>query len=402
MTRPRIFINIHYLEIGGAERALIGLLDALTPDKAEVDLFVNQHTGEFMRLIPRHVRLLPQIPEYSAVERPVKEIIKEGHFGIALRRIAAKWRHRRYHASLPPESKAIDESIFQYVARCVGGALPDLRHLGRYDLAISFLHPHNLVLDKVDAARKICWVHTDYSAVHVNAALELPIWGAYDRIACISDAAALAFGNVFPPLKQKLMTIENILSPALIRTQAGDADVSDEMPHEKGSLKILSIGRYSKAKRFEAVPEICRRLLDLGLRFKWYIIGYGDDYEIRRNIGRFDVGACLKLLGKKDNPYPYIAACDIYAQPSRYEGKSVTVREAQILCKPVVITAYPTSSSQLTDGVDGRIVGMDIEECAKGIFEFACDSSIHSRISNYLSAHDYGNESEIDRILKLI
>ena len=49
MNKPRIFINMHYLEIGGAERALIGLLCALDSDRVDVDLFLNQHTGEFMR-----------------------------------------------------------------------------------------------------------------------------------------------------------------------------------------------------------------------------------------------------------------------------------------------------------------------------------------------------------------
>ena len=62
------------------------------------------------------------------------------------------------------------------------------------------------------------------------------------------------------------------------------------------------------------------------------------------------------LAGKQMNPYPYIKACDIYVQPSRYEGKAVTVREAQILGKPVVITRFPTSSSQLEEGVDGIII----------------------------------------------
>ena len=55
------------------------------------------------------------------------------------------------------------------------------------------------------------------------------------------------------------------------------------------------------------------------------------------------------ILGKKENPYPYIKACDLYIQPSRYEGKCVSVVEAQILRKPVVITDYITSGSQLKD-----------------------------------------------------
>ena len=73
------------------------------------------------------------------------------------------------------------------------------------------------------------------------------------------------------------------------------------------------------------------------------------------------------ILGKKENPYPYIKACDIYIQPSRYEGKAVTVREAQMLNKPVIITNFLTAKSQLEDGFDGIIVPMDNEKCAEGI-----------------------------------
>ena len=63
--KKRIFINIHYLEIGGAERALLGLLSVLDIERVDIDLFVNQHTGEFMPLIPKCVNLLPKIPEYT-------------------------------------------------------------------------------------------------------------------------------------------------------------------------------------------------------------------------------------------------------------------------------------------------------------------------------------------------
>ena len=57
--KPRIFINMHYMEIGGAERALLGLLNAIDTNKVDVDLFINQHTGEFMKLIPEKINLLP-------------------------------------------------------------------------------------------------------------------------------------------------------------------------------------------------------------------------------------------------------------------------------------------------------------------------------------------------------
>ena len=57
-----LFFAIHYLELGGAEMSLIGLLDALDYTKYDVDLFVYSHRGELMELIPPRVHLLPEIP----------------------------------------------------------------------------------------------------------------------------------------------------------------------------------------------------------------------------------------------------------------------------------------------------------------------------------------------------
>ena len=105
------------------------------------------------------------------------------------------------------------------------------------------------------------------------------------------------------------------------------------------------------------------------------------------------------LLGKKENPYPYIRACDIYVQPSRYEGKSVTVREAQMLCKPVIVTNYPTAKSQIQDGIDGIIVPMDNEGCATGIINAINNKELRTSITDYLFTHDYGNEREVKKYI---
>jgi glycosyltransferase involved in cell wall biosynthesis len=167
---------------------------------------------------------------------------------------------------------------------------------------------------------------------------------------------------------------------------------------------LLSIGRFSWAKNFDNIPEICRRIIQfVGLKnIKWFIIGYGDDKTILQNIVKAGVEKNVILLGKKNNPYPYIKACDIYVQPSRYEGKCVAVREAQILCKPVAITNYSTSSSQIKNGVDGIITPLDNEGCAKALSEFIVDEKFRAQISGYLSCHDYGNESEISKIYDLL
>ena len=402
MAKPRIFINMHYMELGGAERALLGLLNALDTDKVDVDLFLNQHTGEFMPLIPDKINLLPERRGYNAIERPMIDILKEGQFGIALGRLRARVMHNRYRKSLTQEKRAVDESSFYYIAKCVEPFLPPLSELGEYDLAISFLHPHNIVLNKVRAKKKIAWIHTDYSIVHINTEKELPIWDGFDHIASISPDCTRSFLTKFPSLESKIIQIENILSAELVRKQAESLDIGNLMSDH--DVNLLSIGRYCHAKNYDNLPDIARRIVDKGYEnLRWYIIGYGmGEEKIRQKIADAGMNDHVILLGKKENPYSYIKACDIYVQPSRYEGKSVTVREAQVLCKPVIVTDYPTAKSQIQNGIDGVIVPMDNEGCAQGIAKTIENQPLLDKLTEYLESHDHGNESEVNKIYALM
>lgn len=396
--KKRIFIAMHYMEIGGAEISLIGLLQALDYSRYDVDLFVYSHQGELMEFIPKKVRLLPEIPVYAHIERPMKEALLHGHLGLVAARLWAKWKFGKY---LRRSGKTESAAVYQYIGNSVTPLLPSLYRYGEYDLAISFLMPHNIVLDKVKAKKKACWIHTDYSTVEVNAKLELPVWNNYEHIASISAEARNTFLKVFPSLRGKVVVIENILSPDFVRRRAelmGECDVRKEMPQSPCVVNLVSVGRFCEAKNYDNVPFICRRLLQMGLNVSWYIIGYGNDSLIRKNINDCGMQEHVVLLGKRTNPYPYIKACDVYVQPSRYEGKSVTVREAQMLCKPVVVTNYPTASSQIQDGVDGIIVPLDNEGCARGLADFIRNKELQGRITDYLRSHDYGNESEVQRI----
>lgn len=402
MAKARIFINMHYMELGGAERALVGLLNALDTDRVDVDLFLNQHTGEFMPLIPKKINLLPERRGYNAIERPMLQVLKEGQYGIVRGRLKARKLHRKYHKSLTDIEKSFDSSSFHYVAECVQPYLPSLEDLGEYDLAISFLQPHNIVLNKVKAKKKIAWIHTDYSTVHVNAELELPVWAGFDYIASISSDCTRSFLQTFPTLKNKIIEIENILSTSFVRRQAELLDVSAEMP--KNGINLLSVGRYHYQKNFDNLPDIAKRIIELGHSdLKWYVIGFGPEEKlIKQKIAEAGMESHVILLGKKENPYPYIKRCDLYLQPSRYEGKSVSVREAQILCKPVIITDYPTASSQIKSGIDGFIAPTDNEGCARFIDNVLTHPASLDKLFSHMSNHDYGNEGEVSKIYRII
>lgn len=429
--KKRFFITIHYLEIGGAERSLIGLLNALDYTRYEVDLFVYEHRGEFMDMIPKQVNLLPEIGSYAAIEKPLKEAIKSGHIGIALGRLLAKRKGKRFAQE---HSGKESIAVFQYVHTYVTPLLPSLHKYGEYDLAISFLIPHNIVRDKVKAKQKWAWIHTDYSFLEMDTEVELPVWSAYDKIVSISEDVTKGFLSKFPSLENKIILIENILSEQFVREQADNGlkfkddslkckveslkcnvdglgpntlhlKPSTLNPHPStlhltpSTINLLSVGRFSYAKAFDRAVHICKAIIDKGIDIRWYIVGFGGEEEkIKKVIHETGMEERFILVGKQLNPYPFIKACDVYIQPSRYEGKAVTVREAQILCKPVVITNYATASSQVQDGVDGLIVPNDIEGAAEGIAAFLQNKQKQQEIVAYLQNHHYGNEDEVKKI----
>ena len=394
--KKRIFISMHYLELGGAEAALIGMLQSMDYHRYDVDLFLHSLQGEMMRFIPKEVNLLPEIKEYAMIEKPMMEAFRKGCFRVVQARLEAKWKFKRY---LKQKGLSDSAAVFQYIGNAVTPILPTLEYLGEYDLAISFLNPHNIVRDKVKAKKKICWIHTDYTRIDINTKLELPVWASYDHVISISPDVTRTFLQVFPSLRDKIVEMENILPTEFVRKRADEFDASTEMVGN--GVKVLSVGRFCVAKNYDNVPDICRRIREQGIDLRWYLIGYGDDSLIRQRIHEAGMEKYVVILGKRSNPYPYMKACDIYVQPSRYEGKSVTVREAQILCKPIVITDYPTAKSQIKHGVDGAIVPMDNEGCARGMVDFIRNIDLQQKIVNYLHNHDFGNKGELNILYKL-
>ena len=396
--KKSLLIVSHALELGGAERSLIGLLDALDPEIWDVDLFLLRHEGELMDAVPAYVNLLPQIPAYTVLARPMKNTLRECHVLLTAARLAGKMSAKRY----AKKYKHIESAVgLEYSHKFTCPLMPAIQPEKEYDLAVSFLTPHYFVAKKVRAKKKIAWIHTDYTRIQVNVPSETAMWSTYDYIASISDAVTESFLKVFPGLKDKIVLIENILSECLVKRQAELFSAEKEMLAR--GIRLLSIGRFCYQKNFDNVPDICARLIQTGLDVCWYLIGFGPDENlIREKIKEAGMENHVILLGKKENPYPYIKACDLYVQPSRYEGKSVTVREAQMFGKPVVITDYATASSQLENGIDGVVVPMDNEGCAMGVLSLLQNPQKLQKLSCNCLARDYTNACGVSKLEQLL
>ena len=117
------------------------------------------------------------------------------------------------------------------------------------------------------------------------------------------------------------------------------------LKNDSEHINILTVGRLViHYKGYDLAIKAAKRLKQNGYKFKWYIVGDGPDKDkIKKLIIKNELTNEFILLGKKDNPYPYMRSCDIYVQPSRKEGFGLTTIEAKILKRPIVCTNFNTS-----------------------------------------------------------
>ena len=397
--KKRIFFYMHELPIGGAERALLCLLNTIDYGKYDVDLMVGWHNGEMMKMIPERVNLLPENKAYKLLYLPEKEAFKAFRPDIAIAKYAARARKKLYRIFNPLPAGKDDLTPFYYTPRYTTPLLPSLRNLGKYDLAVSFLAPHHVVAEKVDAKTKVAWIHYDYSKCDSEIAKERKIWSKYDKIVSLSPKITEIFAGLWKDLSGRIVEIHNILSSKIIKAEAGDV-----FPEEYSSdcLNILSIGRICPIKNFTIIPHIAKELKSRGLKFRWTILGPGDRQPIRDEIAATGTEDCVFAIWGRENPYPYLNKADIYVQTSLSEANSVVVEEAKILCRPIVVTPYPTAHQQIKNGVTG-IVANDYENgLTDAIYNLAVNPAERAKLTANLSAMELGNESEIEKFYALI
>ena len=290
------------MHLGGAERSLLGLLEAFNYEKYDISLFLLDHSGELLKYIPDQVHLMPESPRYKALEGSLKAAFANGQPAVGMRRLYGKIKGNRYAKRFHGANDIIVN--IEYKQKYTWEIMPMISD-ETFDLAISFMTPHYVAAKRINAKKRIAWVHTDYTKMHLDVESEVKMWNLYDYIVAVSEGVKNSFITVFPSLSGKTIVIENILPKRLILTQADAFTVEDEMPDD-GRVRLLSIGRFTYAKNFDQIPDICSRILKQGINTVWYIVGYGSEQLIKEKINEYEMQERVIILGKKENPYPYI------------------------------------------------------------------------------------------------
>lgn len=383
--RKKILFILGVLDSGGVAKSLVNLVNTVDRKAYDVSLLLVSNTrGPYNELLPADLKILHN-DVLSAVGsiKGLKYLLIHGHFilavGTMLRLLVA----------------CFSKSWSAYIMSRLMPAIP-----GYYDLIVDYNGQQQTyyMVDKLKGRKKVAFFHSDYSKWPYYYKMDKRYYPKLDAVFTISPICVDALKRFFPEQKDKIHLFENISSLKVINKLA-------EEPIEfksSAQWKFLTVGHICKNKGTDLAIEAAALLKQEGLDFVWYFIGNTAELStFMPLVKKTGLQDNFVFLGLKSNPYPYFKLADIVVHPSLFEGKSVTLDEAKLLCKPVVVTNFSTVGDQFENGVNANIVEMNPKSIANGIMDLVSDNEKRQKYTAWLQANCHDNVNEVDKLYKL-
>lgn len=365
----KIVFGITSLGIGGAERVLVDIANKLQ-NEYDITIFTLYGKGVFEKELSKNIKIIRLYENsYEELNKIKKKII-------------------------PIKVLISGKSIYK---KCISG---------KFDVQIAFLEgPITRIFKYGKENKKIVWVHNDIAKVfgeNLKAKLKLKvdkkIYSKYDKIIFVSKDNKNSFNRVYntiPNLVQKEEVIYNYIDKERILEKA-KAKVGQEYI-DKNMPSIITVARLVEQKAIDRLINVHKRLIDDKIMHSIYVIGDGPEKESLQNqIKELEVEDTFKLMGKRENPYPYIKRADYFALLSKFEGYGMVVDEAKILNKKIIIT--DTATKEAVKGYPQKIILQNTEDAIyEGLKQVVLKNVVFDE-----SEEVFDNEILLDKIRVLL
>ena len=321
----RIIFGITSLSLGGAERVLVDIVNKLYK-KYDITIFTLYGKGEFEKELNKKIKLI------SLYENSYEELT-------------------------PLKKKIIPISVLK------NGKLIYKKYIeNKFDIQIAFLEgPITRIFQYGDPQKKIVWIHNDISKVFgsgikakIKKYIDKKIYNKYDKLIFVSNDNKNVFNNVYNINNiEKEEVIYNYIDKSRI-IEKSNINLGQEYI-DNNSPSIITVARLVEQKAIDRLINVHKRLIDEKINHNIYVIGDGPEKEkLEQKIKELNVENTFKLMGKRENPYPYVKRANYFALLSRFEGYGMVIDEAKILNKKIIITN--TAAVEAVKGYSKKII----------------------------------------------
>ena len=296
--KKKIIFGITSLSIGGAERVLVDIVKELQ-SVYDITVFTIYGNGEFEK-------------ELKGTNVKLKTIFKNQreNYGI------------------------IAKKVITLIYRMFSNIIYELHVKNIYDIEVAFLEgPITRLFANTSNANKIAWVHTNMSLYYETTRysnqkkkIDEKIYNKYNDIIFVSKDSKDNFIKTFPNNKIRKRVIYNFVDQRRIERKSRELE-----PYgiETNIPSIVVVARLTKAKGLDRLIEVHRRLIKDRIIHNIYIIGDGEERKtLEEKIKEYGLKKSFILLGKRENPYPYILKAKYFGLFSYAEGYRTCTRRS--------------------------------------------------------------------------
>jgi len=147
---------------------------------------------------------------------------------------------------------------------------------------------------------------------------------------------------------------------------------------------VTTVARLHPQKDLPTLLAAARIVLDARPEVRFVVVGGGPaEAEVRAEHARLGLGDAVQLLGQRPSAIDELAAADVVALSSIWEGSPLVVAEALLLGRPVATTAVGAVPEVVEDGVTGRLVPpRSPEALAAAILDLLADPAQARRLAD--------------------
>lgn len=386
MDKKNILVIVPSFDSGGTGTSLMNFVSLMDKNKYNISVFAITNAGVNREFVAKHCRVIGYNP--GATNAPEKPSLRDRVFKLV----------KSLKKGLCKIGVDISPLLFKYYASKIDNP--------KTDFVLAFQEGQaTLFASYLKHGKKVAWVRCEFTRL-IDGSESITrlsaIYGKYDRIVSVSNAAVNSFISVLPQYKDRTYTLHNFVNDE--RVVRLSAEPIDDVP-KSDLFTVISIGRIDPIKRFSAIPSIVSELKDKGLTLRWIIVGGNvseTEYaKLLNEIKKYHVEDDVILTGNKKNPYPYLIMSNLLVSLSISETFNNTLTEAKILGVPVVTTNYACAPESVVDGEEGLIVPFeDIPDTVAKMIEN--EGGIYDKVHDNLAKFKYDNTKLLEYLCNVI
>jgi glycosyltransferase involved in cell wall biosynthesis len=249
-----------------------------------------------------------------------------------------------------------------------------------YDIAIAYIEGLSTYLvSGINSNYKVACVHANLSTHHISESyyaslkVEYDAYTNMDRMIFVSESVKHGFNERIGWMDCRSTVIGNVFDIDMINHMA-QMVIDFKIP----SPYIVAIGRLVEVKGFDKLIRAFSKIIKSHQEnIKLVIIGDGPlKSTLDDLISSLRMRDYIILLGKKENPYPYIKSAQCLVSSSVSEGHPLAIGEAIALGTPIIATNCEGNSGMLAHGRYGYLCDNSESGLVSALI-FFLDSPMH-------------------------